>query len=137
MVRRLLFGNGLDWRRPMPSFNFKPEFVAPILAGTKVQTIRKTARCKTGDTMHLFTGLRTAACQKLAERLCVVVDYVHLSPDGLTVGDNRKHPRDISEFARLDGFTDFDDMLRWFRTQYGEYHFIGYVHRWAKETADV
>ena len=43
----------------MVSFNFQHEFAEPILTGIKIQTIRGKARCKPGDPMNLFTGMRT------------------------------------------------------------------------------
>ncbi len=115
----------------MVAFNFKPEFVDQIRSGAKMQTVRATKRCKPGDTMHLFTGMRTKACNLIATRPCVVVDYVHLAPDGITLGNTAKHPQTWDEFAQLDGFRDYDQMLGWFRAQYGSDHFIGTVHRWA------
>jgi hypothetical protein len=114
----------------MPSFNFKPEFAPMILAGNKVQTIRRSKRCAAGDMMHLFTGLRTKLCVRIKDVKCALVDYVHLAPDGITFGNKANHP-DCDGFARLDGFRDFDDMLAWFQRQYGDRRFIGYVHRWV------
>ena len=115
----------------MVAFNFKPEFIDKILAGSKVQTVRAKRRCQPGDVMQLYTGLRTKLATLIAARPCVVVDYVHLAPDGITLGDTRKHPPTWDEFARLDGFRDYEQMLAWFRNQYGSDRFIGTVHRWA------
>lgn len=120
----------------MPSFNFKPTFIEPICAGTKLQTIRKTRRCGPGAVMHLYTGLRTKQCVKLAQHPCIVSDYVHLAPDGLTVGNIMKHPRDTDEFAQLDGFRTYDEMHAWFVQQYGSDHFYGFVHRWEIANAE-
>ncbi len=115
----------------MVAFNFKPEFADAIRAGAKVQTIRQTRRCAVGNTMHLFTGQRTRQCVKLAERPCVVVDCVHLTPDGITLGNVKKHPRCWDEFAALDGFSSYEALLAFFVKQYGSDRFTGTVHRWA------
>ncbi len=80
--------------------------------------------------MHLYSGMRTRACSLIALRECEVVDYVHLAPDGITLGDIRKHPRSWNEFAQLDGFASYEAMLAWFQAQYATSHFIGQVHRW-------
>ncbi|MET0154781.1 MAG: hypothetical protein ABW189_01575 [Rickettsiales bacterium] len=67
----------------MTAFNFKPRFVADILAGRKISTIRKTRRCGVGERMQFFTGQRTKACVKIAEAECVGVAPV-------TISDERK-----------------------------------------------
>lgn len=113
----------------MPSFDFKPGFAEPIRSGWKVQTIRRSKRCQTGDMMQLFTGLRTRQCQRIANVSCILSDYVHLERGGISFGNKARHP-DVDDFARWDGFRDYDDMLSWFRNEYGTADFIGYVHRW-------
>lgn len=113
----------------MVAFSFRREFAPTILSGQKRQTIRATKRCSAGDAMQLFTGMRTKACVKIVEVRCVLTDYVHIDPGGITFGDKSKHP-DADTFARWDGFDDLDDMRAWFRNAYETEHFIGYVHRW-------
>lgn len=116
----------------MVAFNFKPQFCGPVERREKTQTIRQTRRAKVGDRIQLYTGMRTAKCRKLTaeDPVCVCVDYVAIRPDGLTVGDVRKHPRDRDDFARADGFKDYADMHKWFSEQYGTEYFVGYLHRW-------
>jgi hypothetical protein len=113
----------------MASFDFKARFVPLIRSNLKVQTIRSKKRCSVGDTMHLFTGLRTKRCERIANVQCMLTDYVHLEPSGITFGNKGNHP-DCDGFAQLDGFRDFDDMLAWFQAAYATQHFIGTVHRW-------
>lgn len=114
----------------MVAFNFSPEFADAVTSGAKCQTVRKAPRAKKGDMLQLFTGQRTKNCRKLREAECLYVDYVHIAPDGLRLGDETKHPGDADAFARRDGFKDFDAMLAWFKNKYGSDHFVGYVHRW-------
>lgn len=116
----------------MVAFNFQQQFAAPIQSREKCQTIRQTRRAKVGDSIQLYTGMRTKNCRKLVEEdpICVCVDYVAIRPGYLTVGDVNKHPRDIDEFARLDGFASYAAMHRWFAERYGTDHFVGYLHRW-------
>lgn len=113
----------------MVAFDFKPEFADLIRSGFKVQTVRRPRRCAPGDTMHLFTGLRSAACVRIAERRCALVAYCHLTPAGVVHENPDLHP-DSDGFARLDGFASYDDMLAWFRRVHGTDRFIGHVHRW-------
>lgn len=119
----------------MVALNFSPEFAGPVERREKKQTIRQTRRANVGDVLQLYTGQRTKSCRKLSaiDPVCVCVDYVAIRPDYLTVGDTRKHPRDRDEFARLDGFEDYQDMHRWFAERYGTDHFVGYLHRWDWE----
>lgn len=116
----------------MVAFNFAAEFSGPVERREKKQTIRQTRRAKIGDRIQLYTGQRTLDCRKLSDvdPVCTFVGYVAIRPNGLTVGDVTKHPRDIDEFARLDGFADYADMQRWFYDRYGTNDFVGYLHRW-------
>ena len=116
----------------MVALNFSPEFAGPVERREKRQTIRQTRRAKVGDSIQLYTGQRTAACRKLSadDPVCTCVDYVAIRPDSLTVGNVNNHPRDMDEFARLDGFKDYADMHLWFSDRYGRETFIGYLHRW-------
>lgn len=116
----------------MVAFNFSPEFADDVASGKKRQTIRRTKRAKPGDPVTLYTGQRTKACRKLGEGVCEVVDYVGIRPDGITLGNTSKHPRDIDDFARADGFANFKAMVAWFEKKYGSPYFQGFVHRWTR-----
>ncbi|RVG72467.1 hypothetical protein CN223_27900 [Sinorhizobium meliloti] len=116
----------------MVALNFSPIFAGPVERREKKQTIRQTRRAKVGDRIQLYIGQRTKTCRKLSEvdPVCICVDYVAIRPNSLTVGDVTKHPRDMDEFARLDGFADYAAMHKWFSDRYGTEHFVGYLHRW-------
>ncbi len=114
----------------MVAFNFSPEFADRVAFGEKCQTIRRTKRAKPGDTLQLYTGMRTKKCRKLRDAVCTTVCYVAIRPDYLTVGDVRKHPRDIDDFARADGFENYKAMVVWFQKRYNQPFFVGYLHRW-------
>lgn len=116
----------------MVAFSFSEQFAGPVSRREKLQTIRQTRRAKIGDRIQLYTGMRTTSCQKLTDvdPICTYVGYVAIRPEYLTVGDTSKHPRDRDEFARLDGFADYEAMLAWFQGRYGQPTFIGYLHRW-------
>lgn len=114
----------------MVAINFSDQFAEPVERGEKRQTIRRGKKCKPGDPLQLYTGQRTKACRKLKDAVCKDVTYVGLTASGVTLGDIRRFPRDIDEFARLDGFADYAAMWKWFSERYGTNSFTGYVIRW-------
>lgn len=113
----------------MVAFNFKPRFAAKVASGEKLQTIRQSARVKPGQAIQLYTGQRTSKCQKLADAICTECMYVGLTARGVTLGDNAKFPTN-DEFARADGFDNYNQMWEWFKEQYETNSFTGYVIRW-------
>lgn len=62
-------------RRSMPALNFKKRFEPMIESGDKRQTIRaKRKDCrdpKEGQTLYLYTGMRSKGCRKLGEAPCL------------------------------------------------------------------
>lgn len=115
----------------MVAFNFQPQFVAAIQSGEKTQTIRRSARANVGDRLQLYTGMRTKACRKIItpDPVCILTNYIALRPDGITFGDANLFPS-ADEFARQDGFRDYDDMHRWFTERYDDAYFVGRLTRW-------
>ena len=59
----------------MPAYNFMKQFAPLIENGVKTTTIRKRRKRPTrpGDTLYLYTGMRTKDCRKLLETECVAV----------------------------------------------------------------
>ena len=123
----------------MVAFNFSPEHAPKVESGEKLQTIRRTLRGKVGDRTQLYIAQRTPACRKLRQDdpPLVMTDYVGIRPDSLTFGHAAKHPRDIDECARMDGFADFATMVAWFKKKYGSPFFTGYLHRWAPKPSQL
>jgi hypothetical protein len=64
----------------MGLYNFQKRFVAAILAGKKKHTIRALREYpdKPGDTLHLYTGLRTKKAKLLMRVTCVKVDDIEI-----------------------------------------------------------
>ncbi len=115
----------------MVAYNFKPRFADAVERGEKRQTIRregKRVHAKPGDKVQLYTGMRTKNCRKLGEAVCTYSGYVGLRETGLTLGSLPHITAD--QFARLDGFAHFDDMLDWFRDTHG-LPFIGRLIQWT------
>jgi hypothetical protein len=117
----------------MVALNFSPLFADLVAEQRKRQTIRVAARAKPGDRLQLYTGQRTKACRKLVEPdpICIDVTYIGLTERGITLGDAARFPRDIDEFAKLDGFGNYRAMWKWFSSRYETSSFTGYVIRWA------
>jgi hypothetical protein len=115
----------------MVAINFSAQFAEPVERGEKCQTIRRGRRnIYPGFALQLYTGQRTKQCRKLRDAVCKDVTYVGLTEKGITLGDVRRFPRDIDEFARLDGFKNYAEMWKWFSERYETNSFTGYIIRW-------
>jgi hypothetical protein len=113
------------------AINFSPQFAEAVAAGLKTQTIRQSARAKAGQALQLYTGQRTKACRKLADAVCIDCTYVGLRASGVTLGDTKRFPGDIDDFARQDGFEDYAAMWKWFSERYETNSFTGHIIRWS------
>lgn len=119
----------------MVAYNFQKRFAPAVSAGLKTQTIRaqrKGRHARAGEPLQLYTGMRTKACRKLIDPdpVCTVSTYCAIREDSITLGN---HPRvDIDDFARADGFSDFEDMKAWFRDTHG-LPFIGRLIKWEPD----
>lgn len=127
----------------MVAINFTV-FQDKILSGEKRQTVRLKARCKPGDRLQLYTGMRTKACRKLGEAVCEAVFPVMFLADGGLLFPGASELAAISlygargkvadyvtseRFARADGFPRWDDCAAFFREKYG-LPFAGQVIVW-------
>lgn len=116
----------------MVAYNFQAQFADAVASGEKRQTIRalrQNGHAKPGDRVQLYTGLRQKGARKLIDPdpICSVSTYCAIREDGITLGN---HPRiDLDEFARRDGFSDFDAMKAWFRDNHG-LPFVGRLIGW-------
>lgn len=124
----------------MVAINFQKKFAPEVESGKKLMTIRRTARIKKGDKLQLYTGQRTVSCRKLRDAICIAVDSVNLTPAGPFFGNPGWWPKDKHEFAAMDGFKSYGDMLEFFHHQYGyevDYgEFKGYIIMWNEKEAD-
>jgi hypothetical protein len=118
----------------MIAINFKEKFADLVATGKKTQTIRQTNRFKVGDALQLYTGQRTKACRKLGEAVVTEVIPVSICYDGVsfTICDGFFFPSNegTNNFAKKDGFKDFQEMKAFFVDQYGDLPFEGYLIEW-------
>lgn len=122
----------------MPTYliNFKPQFAGRVESGEKVQTIRRHRadgkKMQPGDTVKLYTGLRTRNARLLRTATVAEVRRVRLdaAENVIVVDGARLDTEQASAFARADGFMCVSEMLRWFKGQYMSSEFEGFCVRW-------
>jgi len=134
----------------MPALNFQARFAPLVESGEKRQTIRayrKDGRDpKPGDTLYLYTGMRTKACRMVGAASCRSVMPIGIDKDGgIWRGDCATIEVLGKEFrvtgyelygtawctriARADGFDDVGQMRQWFEKTHG-LPFEGLIIRW-------
>jgi hypothetical protein len=140
----------------MVSYSFKRRFVDPIRAGLgiyepilglqpaivppKRQTIRaigKRRHARPGETLQLYHAMRTKQCFEIGEARCT-------STKDITIAFS-KRPNDsiisiagithyvgpaLNDFAKLDGFSDWDDMEKFWEDEHGLRNFEGVLIQW-------
>lgn len=129
----------------MPLLGFRARFGPLILDGSKRQTIRAPRKdlrphAREGQTLYLYTGLRTKNARKLGEACCLGVDDVRLNlqRDSATVISVRGvmpivGPADLDAFAQRDGLADWADMKAIFAELHGDMpEFNGVMIRWGE-----
>jgi len=129
----------------MVAYSFQRRFVAPILAGTKCQTIRADRRrhARPGEALQLYTGMRTKHCRLIARASCIEIVPVTLlfsdDPDDEGVMlPGFGHPGGLDGFARDDGFVDWSDLRAFWREQHPAIDaFTGVLIRWQPLKAEA
>ena len=136
----------------MVAYGFKKQFVDPILSGLgnyewidgniprpKRQTIRavgKRRHARPGETIQLYTAMRTRQCRKLGEARCISVQPIKLfiGPASIGVDIDGEYfcgATRTKEFAQSDGFADVEAMIRfWMENHPGAREFSGMLIKW-------
>lgn len=118
----------------MVAINFKKQFVADVESCRKQNTIRAKARCKPGDKLQLYYGMRTKVCRKIMDATClnvqpiVIVSAGHVRLNGFSMNE-----KDLQAFARADGFANSADMAEFFDREHDGLPFAGYLISWIPE----
>lgn len=128
----------------MPAFNFMKRFADDVRYGLKRQTVRADrkdgrAHARVGDTVKLYTGMRTKSCELLAVATVISVAKVRILPTCMSINGrvlpSSIHSRDCeqtdNEFAQADGFEGFMDMAEWFEKTHG-LPFDGTLIEWGE-----
>ena len=102
----------------MPALNFKKQFAPAVRDKTKRQTIRATRKrpIRIGNTLYLYTGMRTKSCELLATTSCRLAVPILINRSTHTVYlAGRDLPRkEQVALARNDGFTSLADFYLFF-----------------------
>lgn len=105
----------------MPAYNFKNQFADKVEKGEKRQTIRFPRKRQTipGDTLHLYTGMRTKSCRRLLPPTpCTAVKPVEIIPQGVILDGEPLWGDDLDKFAIADGFNDFGELSSFLHKAY-------------------
>ncbi len=108
------------------AYSFKPRFIAPIIAGAKRQTLRngRKRHARPGETLQLYTGMRTRQCQLIGTAICASVDTARID---FVLGcvEVSGFARwlthiELGEFAKADGFDCWPDLRDFWRFHHPE-----------------
>lgn len=116
----------------MVAFNFKPDFKPKIMARKKRSTIRSTKRCELLDTMQLYTGQRTKKCKKMFDAYCIGIAPIEIHEKGWRIFSKECEGLCIihgMELHQQEGFDSIDQMVEFFRKEYG-LPYKGWIHVW-------
>lgn len=116
----------------MPAINFQSRFASDVKSGKKRQTIRKLRRSgnvKAGDTLYLYTGMRTRGCQWLRTEKCASVQPISIDDRMVLLDGKPMDWADVRELALADGFPGLREFLNFFDETYGM-PFDGVLIKW-------
>lgn len=145
----------------MVAYSFKQRFVAPIrigldlpiepliglavAAGTEIRPKRQTIRAigkrrhtRPGETLQLYTAMRTKQCKKIGEARCteVIPIVINVKEHSMPVRLDGKHIGvftglfGLREFAQMDGFESAEDMHAFWKAEHGLGEFSGVLIKW-------
>ena len=117
----------------MAALNFRLIFAPAILDGRKTQTIRairKDGRVpKRGDTLQLYTGMRTRHCHKICDVICEYTREITITELGVKLDGQALYPSSIYWLAEADGFDSVESFKNFFKDTYG-LPFRGTLIKW-------
>lgn len=126
----------------MPLLNFKKQFANAVELGLnepdnpagKRQTIRARRKDgrnpKPGQTLYLYTGLRTKATRKLGEAICVSSEPICITEKkDIVIGVRELTWNQCFNLAWADGFKDVHSFMEFFETVHG-LPFYGFLIKW-------
>lgn len=117
----------------MPVLNFKKQFAPMVESGLKRQTIRARRKDgrnpQPGQTLYLYTGMRTTGCRKLKEVICKSCETIVIEEVNIIVGRNLLSVDEKYVMAKKDGFEYIDDFRNFFLKTHG-LPFYGFLIKW-------
>lgn len=123
----------------MVAYSFKARFAAPILSGTKRQTVRadRKRHARQGEELQLYTGMRTKQCRLIGRATCRSVLPIafnfkagRVTVEGLfTIGT----AAELDAFAVSDGFADWSELRGFWKAEHGAIErFSGVIVHWGE-----
>ena len=102
----------------MPALNFQKRFAPDVEARIKRNTIRKKRKDgrdpKAGDTLYLYTGMRTKSCRKLGEEICTKAVPILIDQKDIVLAGQLLDSDQELTLALLDGFESVSDFQEFF-----------------------
>lgn len=104
----------------MPALNFKEQFTEAVESGLKKQTIRTVRKnpIKVGDTLYLYTGMRTKKCRQLKTVICKKVKRFFLSYGDINVNERLLNYAQALRFIEADGFKYVEMFFKFFGNRF-------------------
>lgn len=122
----------------MVAYSFQRQFIKPILAGAKRQTIRgdRKRHARVGEQMQLYTAMRTKYCRAIGVASCLDLARVLINfEEEVVILDGHltfSAAEWLEEFARNDGFDDWNAMRSFWRLTHQDWwEFNGVLIRWT------
>lgn len=113
----------------MAILSFKKRFAGKVRNGSKRQTIRAFRKypITPGETLYLYTALRTKWAKKLREVKCKSVEpiTIFLNSGTITIGYHDtgyqifNTTSELNTFAQADGFKNWEDMKAFWIAEHG------------------
>lgn len=120
----------------MVAYSFQRRFVTPILAGRKRQTVRQVGKRRhatDGETIQIYTGMRTKSCRLLGLAVCASVMPIAFdsAEQRITIRDTIYEMRaDLETFAESDGFASVEEMFAFFAANGNPPQWSGVLITW-------
>jgi len=117
----------------MALLNFNKKFADNVETGLKTQTIRAFRKypIEGGDTLYLYTGLRSKYSKKLRQVRCKIVFDIEITKNSILIEPGWKTmsgldcqsrltaTHHLDQFAKLDGFSSWREMKEWWLRDHG------------------
>ncbi len=124
----------------MVAYNFQKRFAEPIKTGAKSHTIRKNGKrrhARPGESLQLYTGMRTSSCKKILEPdpVCVFCKSIRIDVGAAVINSIALdgfciHSLELHAFAIADGFKSLADMHAFWIDFHGPGVFEGSMIGW-------
>lgn len=128
----------------MVAYSFKARFAPLIRSGAKTQTVRaeRKRHALAGETLQLYTGMRTRSCKLIAKATCVAVSPIRFvfEPQPLIFLHGLQHADEatLDHFAQRDGFTGWADLAAFWAKEHPDLTaFSGVLIQWRSDGLEL